>query len=156
MIYIADAFEKEVEMHEKSKNLTKERLDKIQSLESHLEKDKTTRAQLEDSLGKANEEVRQLKEEKELNNCNCSEVLQKFEELKVLHDKSLEKIAALEEEKSQLTAVMVGMDMEKHSLSKLVKEKEEQLSSFDSTVAKQVAELDALKAEVIALKNVIF
>ena len=46
------------------------------------------------------------------------------------------KIAALEEEKSQLIAAIVGMDMEKHSLSELLKEKEQQLSNSDNTVAK--------------------
>ena len=96
-----------------------------------------------------------MKEEKELNSCNCSEALKKVEELKVLYDKSLEKVVALEEEKNRLTAAMVGLDMEKHSLSELVKEKEQQLSSSDSTVAKLVAKLDALKAEVAALKKVI-
>ena len=43
----------------------------------------------------------------------------------MLHDKSQEKIAALEEEKSQLTTAMVTMDTEKHSLLELVKEKEQ-------------------------------
>ena len=74
----------------------------------------------------------------------------------VLHKKSLERIASLEEKKSQLTAVMVGMDMEKHNLSELLKEKVQQLSNSDSTMAKQTVELDALKAEVAALKEVIF
>ena len=50
---------------------------------------------------------------------------------------------------------MVGMDKEKHSLSNLVKEKEQQLCSSDSIVAKQVVELDVLKAEIAALKKVI-
>ena len=44
MIYIADAFEKEVELQEKMKKLAEERLSKIQSLESQLEKEKPTRA----------------------------------------------------------------------------------------------------------------
>ena len=73
----------------------------------------------------------------------------------MLHDKSQEKVAALEEEKSQLTAAMVSIDMERHSLSESMKEKEQQLYNFDSTVAKQAAELDALKVEIAALKKVI-
>ena len=51
---------------------------------------------------------------------------------------------------------MVGMDLEKQNLSELLKKKEQQLSSYDNTVAKQVAELDALKAENAALKKVKF
>ena len=96
-----------------------------------------------------------MKIEKELNNRNCSEALKKVEELKMLHNKSQEKVTTLEEEKNQLIAAMVSIDLEKHNLSELLKEKEQQLSSSDSTVAKQVAELDALKTEVAALKKVI-
>ena len=42
----------------------------------------------------------------------------------MLYDKSQERVAALDEEKSQLTAAIVTMDIEKHSLLELVKEKE--------------------------------
>ena len=38
-MYIADAFEKEVESQEKIKKLAEERLSKIQSLESQLKKE---------------------------------------------------------------------------------------------------------------------
>ena len=67
--------------------------------------------------------MQQLIKEKESIDCNCSNAVKKVEEIIVLHNKSLEKIAALEEEKSQLTTAMVGMDMEKHNLSELLKEK---------------------------------
>ena len=150
LIYIADAFEKEAESQEKITKLAEERLSTIQSLESQLEKEKTIKAQLEDNLNKANEKLQQLKEEKELDNRNCSEALKKVEEFKMLHDKSQERIATLEEEKSQLTATMVTMDMEKHSLSELVKEKEQQFYNSKETVAKQ-----ALKVEVATLKKVV-
>ena len=60
-----------------------------------------------------------------MNSHNCSEALKKVEEFKILHDKSQERIIAMEEEKSQLTAAMITMDMEKHSLSELVKEKDQ-------------------------------
>ena len=53
-----------------------------------------------------------------------------------------------------MTSAMVAMDLEKHNLSKLLKEKEQQLGSSNTIVAKQVAELDALKEEVVALKEV--
>ena len=141
-------------MQEKIKKLAKERLDKIQSLESQLEKKKATSTQLQQNLNKANEELQQLKKEKESNDRNCSNALKKVKELKMLHGKSQERVAALEEEKDQLTTAIVGMDMEKHSLSELVKEKEQQLCSSDSTVVKQAAE-DVLKAEIAALKKVI-
>ena len=115
-----------------------------------MEKEKTIKAQLEDNLNKANEELQQLKEEKELNNRNYSEALNKVEEFKMLHDKSQERVAALEEEKSQLTTAMVTMDTEKHSLLELVKEKEQQFYNSEETVAKQ-----ALKVEVATLKKVV-
>ena len=130
-------------------------MNKIQSWESQLEKEKTVKAQLEDNLNKANDELQQLRKDKESNDRNCYKALKKVEELKMLHDKSQEKVAALEEEKSQLTAAMVSIDMDRHSLSESVKEKEQQLYNFDSTVAKQAAELYALKAKITALKKVI-
>ena len=156
LIYVADALEKKkAEVHEKMKKLAEERLGKMQSLESQLEKEKAINAQLQQNLNKANKELQQLRKDKESNDRNCSKALKKIKEFKVLHNKSQEKIAALEEEKSQLTAAMVSMDMERHSLSELVKEKEQQLCSSNSMVAKQAAELDALKAEIVALKKVI-
>ena len=60
-MYIVDAFEKEAESQEKLKKLTEERLSKIKSLESWLEKEKTTRAQLKNNLNKANDELQHLK-----------------------------------------------------------------------------------------------
>ena len=41
----------------------------------------------------------------------------------MLHNKSQERVVALEKEISQLIVVMVNMDMEKHTLSEQVKEK---------------------------------
>ena len=108
MIYIMNALEQEAEMHEKMKNLAEERLSKIQSLEAQLADEKTTSNQLQQSLNKANEELQKLIKEKELSDRNCSEAFKKIEELKILHNKSQEKIVALEEEKSQLTSIMVG------------------------------------------------
>ena len=54
-----------------------------------------------------------------------------------------------------MTTTMVTMDIEKHNLSELVKEKEQQFYSSEGTVEKQAAELNALKVEVAALKKVI-
>ena len=71
----------------------------------------------------------------------------------MLRDKIQERVVALEKEIGQLTDVMVNMDMEKHSLSELVKEKKQQLYSSEGTVVKQAAELNALKVEIAALKK---
>ena len=100
MFYIANAFEKEAELQEKIKKLSEERLSKIQSPESQLKEEKTTRAQFEDNLNKANEELQQLKGEKESIDRNYSEAVKKVKELMVLHNKSSKKISALEEEKN--------------------------------------------------------
>ena len=66
LIYIADDFEKEVEAQEKMKKLSEETLGKIQSLESQLGKEKTISVQLQHNLNKANEELQQLRKEKEI------------------------------------------------------------------------------------------
>ena len=125
LIYIADAFEKEAKSQEKIKKLAKERLGKIQSLESQLGKEKATNTQLQHNLDKANEELQQLRKEKELNDRSYFKAFKKVEEFRVLRNKSQEKVIALEKEISQLTTVMVDMDMAKHSLLELVKEKDQ-------------------------------
>ena len=71
----------------------------------------------------------------------------------MLYDKSQERVATLEEEKSQLTAAMVIMDIEKHSLSELVTKKEHKLKSSEDVVFKQAAELEVLKAKISALEK---
>ena len=88
LIYVVDALEKEAKAHEKVKKLVEERLGKMQSLESKLEKEKAISVGLQQNLNKANEELQQLRKDKESNDRNCSETLKKVEEFKVLHDKS--------------------------------------------------------------------
>ena len=60
-----------------------------------------------------------------MNDRSCFEAFKKVEEFRLLHNKSQEKVEALEGEISQLKAAMVDMDMAKHSLSELVKEKDQ-------------------------------
>ena len=155
LIYIADALEKEAESHKKMKKLAEERLSKIQSLESQLGREKDVSIQLQQNLNKADEELQQLRKEKEMNDRSCFEAFKKVEEFRLMHDKSQEKVIALEKEISQLTATRVNMDIQKHSLSELMKEKEQQFYSSEGTVEKQAAELNALKVEIAALKKVI-
>ena len=156
LIYVANALEKESESQEKMKKLAEERLGKIQSLESQLKEEKTIGAQLKHNLNKANKELQQLRKEKEMNDLICSEAFKKFEEFIVMHNKSQERVVALEKEIGQLTAAMVDMDMEKHTLSEQIKEKEQKLQSSEDVVFKQAAELEALKAKISALEKVIF
>ena len=49
-------------------NLAKDRLHRIQTLESLLEREKTTSVELQQSLNMANEELQRLTKEKEMNN----------------------------------------------------------------------------------------
>ena len=97
-----------------------------------------------------------MRKEKEMNDRTCSEAFKKIEEFRVLRNKSQERVIAREKEISQLTTIMVDMDMVKHILLEQVKENEQKLQSSKDVVAKHAAELEALKAKVAALKKVIF
>ena len=97
-----------------------------------------------------------MRKEKEMNDRTCSEAFKKIEDFRVLRNKSQERVITREKEISQLTAIMVDMDMVKHTLLEQVKENEQKLQSSKDVVAKQAAELEALKAKVVALEKVIF
>ena len=91
-----------------------------------------------------------------MNDQNWSEAFKKVEEFIVLRNKSQDRVVALEKEISQLTTAMVGMDMEKHTISEKIKEKEQKSRSSEDVVFKQAAELEALKAKISSLEKVIF
>ena len=74
----------------------------------------------------------------------------------MLCNKSQDRVVALEKEISQLIVAMVGMDIEKNTLSEQIKEKEQKLQGSKDVVFKQAAELEALKAKISALEQVIF
>ena len=80
LIYVANAIEKEAEAHEKTKKLAKERLGKIKSLESQLKEETMINTQLQQNLSKANEELQQLRKEKEMNDRSYSEAFKKVKE----------------------------------------------------------------------------
>ena len=90
-----------------------------------------------------------------MNDRSCSEAFKKVEEFRVLRNKSQERVDALEKEIAKLTSAMVDIDLAKHEMSEQVKEKEHKLQSSEEMVAKQVAEIDALKAKISALEKVI-
>ena len=91
-----------------------------------------------------------------MNDRSCSEAFKKVEEFRVLLNKSQERVVALEKEIGQFIVAMVDMDMEKHTLSKQIKEKEQKLQSSEDVVFKQAVELEALKVKTSALEKVIF
>ena len=74
-------------------------------------------------MSKANEELQRLRKEKEMNDRSCSEAFKKVEEFKTLHKKRQERVDALEREIAKLTSALVDIDLEKHNMSKQVKEK---------------------------------
>ena len=138
------------------KKLVEERLEKIKSLESQLKEKQIISTQLQQYLSKANEELQRLRKEKEMNDRSYSEAFKKFEEFRVLCNKSQERVDTLEREIAKLTFALVDIDLAKHNMSEQVKEKEQKLQSSKEMVAKQAAELDALKAKIVAMEKVIF
>ena len=97
-----------------------------------------------------------MRKEKEMNDRSCSEAFKKVEEFRMLHNKSQERVDPLEKEIAKLTSALVDIDLAKHNMSEQVKEKEQKLQSSEEMVAKQAAELNALKAKIAALEKVIF
>ena len=156
LIYVADAIWKESQAHVEMKKLAKDRFEKIKSLESQLTEEKIISTQLQHGLNKSNEELQLLRKEKELNEQNYSEAIQKVEEFKVLYNKSQKRVNTLEEEIARLTSALVDIYMEKHNMSEQVVEKEQKLQNSEEMIAKQAAELDALKAKIAALEKVVF
>ena len=71
------------------------------------------------------------------------------------HNKSQKRVDALKMEITRLTSVMVDIDLAKHEMSEQVKEKEQKLQSSEEIMEKHAAELDTLKAKIVALEKVI-
>ena len=91
-----------------------------------------------------------------MNDFSCSEAFKKVEEFRMLHNKSQERVDALEREIAKLTSALVDIDLAKHNMLEQVKEKEQKLQSSEEMVAKHATELNALKAKIAALEKVIF
>ena len=66
-IYVVEAIKKKFHERAELVKLAKSRLEKIKSLESQLAKEKVTSTQFHQNLDKANEELRRLRKEKEMN-----------------------------------------------------------------------------------------
>ena len=71
-----------------------------------------------------------------MNDFSCSEVFKKVEEFRMLHNKSQERVDALEREISKLTSALVDIDLVKDNMLEQVKEKEQKLQSFEEMMAK--------------------
>ena len=65
--------------------LAEDRQQRVQTLESLLEHEKATITELQQSLSKANEELLQLRKEKDMNDHNYSEALEKVKEFRILY-----------------------------------------------------------------------
>ena len=91
-----------------------------------------------------------------MNDRSCSEAFPKVEEFRVLSNKSQQRVKAIEEELAKLTAALVEVDMAKNTMAEQVKEKDQKLQGSEELVAKQTAELDALKVKIAALEKVMF
>ena len=63
------------------KKLAKNKLEKINSLEPQLNEEKVTSTQPHQNLDKANEELRRLRKEKEMNDRSCSEAVKGLKSL---------------------------------------------------------------------------
>ena len=62
----------------------------------------------------------------------------------------------MEGELAKLRAILVEVDMAKNNVVEQLKKKDQKLQGSKEVVAKQAAELDALKAKIVALEKVMF
>ena len=127
--------------------LARDRMQRIQTLESLLECEKATSTEIQQSLNKANEELHQLRKEKEMNDQNYSEALEKVKEFRILYQQEQEKVKEVEAELASMKA----------SVSKaegLLRKNNEEIKVSESALKKQAAEVDALKARITELEKV--
>ena len=78
--------------------LAEDRPQRIQTLESLLECERTTSTKLQQNRNKANEELHRLTKEKEMNDRSCSEAIKKVEEFRLLSQQAQEKVKEVEAE----------------------------------------------------------
>ena len=137
--------------------LAEERQQRIQTLESLLECERTACGNLQQDLKTANDELVQLREEKTIQNQNYSEALKKVEEIRALFQQAQEKIETLEAELIvEKTAIT--------SVENLLKKKDEEIrmaeralrdqSAEVENLKKKCADVEALEAKVAALEKV--
>ena len=125
-------------------NLAEDRLQRIQILESLLEHERTTSAELQQSLNKANEELQRLTKEKEMNDWSCSEAFKKVEEFRILSYQAQEKVKEIEAELASMKATISKADG-------LLRKKNEEIQVLESALQKQATKVDALKVRIVEL-----
>ena len=110
MVSTTSSIEKDFEdlalEHASLTTLAEDRLQRIQTLKSLLECERTTSAELQQNLNKANEELHWLINKKEMNNRSCSEVFKKVEKFKILSQQAQERVKEVEAELASMKASM--------------------------------------------------
>ena len=147
VVSMASSIEKELEdqalEHASLTTLAEDKQKRIQTLESLLEREKATCTELQQSLNKANKELYRLRKEKEMNDRNYSEALEKVRSLELASIK-------VKEEEAELASM-------KASVSKaegLLRKKNEEIKMSKSALKKQAVKVDALKAKTAELEKV--
>ena len=133
--------------HASLTTLAKDKLQRIQTLESLLERERTTSAELQQSLNKANEELQRLIKEKEMNDWSCLKAFKKFEEFKILSHQAQESVKEVEVELASAKATI-------SKLEGLLRKKNVKLKVSESDLKKQAVEIDVVKAKIIELEKV--
>ena len=102
---------------------------------------------LHQKLSSANEELLQLKKEKEANDQNYSNALDKVKEFRTLHQQSEEKIKKMEIE-------VLLMKTTISEAENILKKRDEEIAMSESALKKQTVEMDALKTRIVELEMV--
>ena len=116
-----------------------------------LECERNNCIELHQKLNSTNEELLQLKKEKEVSNQNYSEALDKVKEFKALHQQSEEKN---EENGGEVDLELISMKASVSQVENVLKKMNEEIQMSKSALKKQAMEMDALKTRIVELEKV--
>ena len=118
--------------------LAKDQQQRIQMLESLLERERAACANLQQNLTTANDELVQLRQEKTIHNQNYLKALEKVKKFEALFQQAQEKIEALEAELVVEKTVV-------SSVENLLRKKSDEIKLAERALRDQSAEVKALK-----------